>query len=122
MYDAELVREILTQVLTAIERIDRRSDGIISPNDFVSSEHGTDMLDAISMMLIAIGESFKKVDKVTGESLLSGYPDIDWKGVKGIRDIISHHYFDISAEIVFNVCKKHIPSLKSVCEKMIRDL
>jgi uncharacterized protein with HEPN domain len=80
------------------------------------------MLDAISMMLIAVGESFKKIDKITGETLLSKHADIDWKGVKGIRDIISHHYFDINAEIVFNVCNQHIPVLKSVCIKMIKEM
>ena len=43
-----------------------------------------DRLDAICMMLIAIGESLKNLDKVTGGRLLSKYPEIDWKGAKGI--------------------------------------
>ena len=44
-------------------------------------------------MLIAIGESLKNLDKITGGSLLAKYPEVDWKGAKGARDIISHHYF-----------------------------
>jgi uncharacterized protein with HEPN domain len=40
------------------------------------------------MMLIAIGESLKNLDKVTGGTLFSRYPEVDWKGAKGIRDII----------------------------------
>ena len=39
----------------------------------------------------------------------------------GIRDVISHHYFDINAEIVFSVCKTHIPRLKITFEKMLHD-
>ncbi len=39
------------------------------------------------MMLIAIGESLKKLDKITDGELLKKYPDIDWAGAKGMRDI-----------------------------------
>jgi len=63
------------------------------------------------MMLIAIGESLKNPDKITNGKLLVSLPEIDWKGAKGIRDIISHHYFDLNAEMVFSVCRDRLPSL-----------
>jgi uncharacterized protein with HEPN domain len=47
------------------------------------------------MMLIAIGENLKNLDKITGGTILPQYPEMDWKGAKGMRDIISHHYFDL---------------------------
>ncbi len=118
MYDISLVREIVNQMLEGIERIERRFNGIGNPNDFASSNEGIDRLDAICMMLIAIGESCKHLDKITDGTLFVKYPEIDWKGVKGIRDIISHHYFDINSEIVYSVCKKHIPELKKALQKM----
>ena len=30
----------------------------------------------------------------------------------GMRDIITHHYFDIDAETVFTVCEEHVPELQ----------
>ena len=30
------------------------------------------------------------------------------ENVKGIRDILSHHYFDLDAEVIFNICKKDV--------------
>jgi uncharacterized protein with HEPN domain len=39
--------------------------------------------DSICMLLITIGESLKNLDKVTNGELLSEYPEIDWKKVKG---------------------------------------
>ena len=63
------------------------------------------------MMIIAIGESLKQLDKVTQGNFLNRYPDVDWKGAKGSRDIISHHYFDLNAEAVFGICSKDIPKL-----------
>lgn len=74
------------------------------------------------MMLIAIGESLKNLDKVTHASLLPRYPHVDWKGAKGVRDIISHHYFDLDAEAVFGICRDNIPELARTVEKMILDV
>jgi len=122
MFDKTLSKEIVEQILAAIGRIERRSSGIGNASDFVSSDAGLDMLDSIAMMLIAIGESCKNLDKITDGELLARYPDIDWKGVKGMRDVISHHYFDINAEIVLSVCRKQIPPLKTTFETMLQEL
>ena len=48
------------------------------------------MLDSIAMMLIAIGENLKKIDNQTEGEFLKLYPSVDWKGAKGLRDILSH--------------------------------
>lgn len=122
MSDISLEQEIIKQILTAIGRIERRFAGITNANDFVTSDSGIDMLDSIGMMLVAIGESCKNLDKITNGKLLARYPDFDWKGVKGMRDIISHHYFDINAEIVHSVCRKQIPRLRTIFETMLREL
>lgn len=74
------------------------------------------------MKLIAIGESVKNIDKHTGHDLLSKYPEIDWKGVKGVRDIITHHYFDLDAEEIYEICCTHIPPLQATIQRMIADL
>jgi uncharacterized protein with HEPN domain len=60
--------------------------------------------DSICMLLITIGERLKNLDKVTNDELLSEYPEIEWKKVKGLRDIISHQYFDVNSEAIFGVC------------------
>ena len=70
------------------------------------------------MMLIAIGENLKNLDKITGGMLLPEYPEVDWKGAKGMRDIISHHYFDLNAEVVFSICKDRIPGLIKTITKI----
>jgi uncharacterized protein with HEPN domain len=122
MYNQELVLAILSQILEASERIERRFLNIKSPDDFLKSDDGIDRLDAICMMLIAIGESLKYLDKISDGNLLESYPDVDWKGAKGIRDIISHHYFDIDAEIIFSVCKERLPILMRTVQKMKGEL
>lgn len=83
---------------------------------------GVERLESICMLLIAIGESVKRIDKATNKELLSHYPEIDWKGVMGMRDIIAHHYFDIDAVIVFDVMKNNLPAVKMAIDKMLSDI
>ena len=71
------------------------------------------------MQLIAIGEGLKKLDKITNNSLLPKYPEINWKGAKAMRDIISHHYFEIDAEIIFEVCQNKIQPLSNTIKLML---
>jgi uncharacterized protein with HEPN domain len=40
----------------------------------------------------------------------------------GIRDKISHHYFEIDPEVVFRTIEEDIPSMIPVVERMISDL
>jgi len=54
MYDIELVKEILHQLLWSAQTIARRFASVTSPEDFVVSEEGLEKLDAICMQLIAM--------------------------------------------------------------------
>ena len=122
MFDKELAIEILSQISEAIIRIQKRFEPIRSVDDFTNSEYGMEKLDSICMPLIAIGESLKNLDKATSKGFFLIYPEIDWKRVKGLRDIISHHYFDVDADVIYDICKNHIEKLKKTVLRMIKDL
>ena len=53
---------------------------------------------------------------------LPRYPNVEWKGVMAMRDIIVHHYFEVDAEVVFETVRKDLPLLKKVLEEMRRDV
>lgn len=78
--------------------------------------------DSVCMQLIAIGESIKNFDKITGKRVLKHYPEFEWKKAAGMRDVLSHHYFDLNSEIVFDVCKDEIPRRKETATRIIADL
>jgi uncharacterized protein with HEPN domain len=118
MYDELLLREKLEQIMDAVERINRRFADITTPNDFLATDINHDKLDAIAMLLIAVGESFKKIDKETEGLFLKKYPEIDWKGVIGVRNILAHDYFDIDVEVIFKICQRDIPQLIKTLEQM----
>ena len=122
MYDKELALEILSQIYQAAQTILQRFGPIKSANEFTKSPEGMEKLDSICMQLIVIGESLKNFDKVTDRSLLQVYPQVDWKSAKALRDIISHHYFKLDAEAIYEVCKNNIDELARTIDQMIKDL
>ena len=74
------------------------------------------------MRLIAIGEGFKNIDKLTSHQLLEQYNKVEWKGIKGIRDKLSHQYFDIDSEIIFDICDTKLEELLTVTKKIHNDI
>ena len=122
MYDSELALEIVSQIHRAARTIIDRVQPVKKISDFTDSPQGMEKLDSICMLLIAIGESLKNLDKVTNQSLLPLYPQIDWKSAKGMRDVISHHYFQVDAEIIFNVCHDYMAEMVKVLQNIISDL
>jgi uncharacterized protein with HEPN domain len=47
------------------------------------------------------------------------YPDINWKDMAGMRDRLIHGYFGVDYEIVWDVAKNELPSLKPKIEEII---
>ncbi len=122
MSDKQLMLlSILEDIRNSIELILERFETIETSDDFFDDSNGLERLDGISMRLIAIGEGFKNVDKLTDSKLLLLYSQINWNGVKGVRDILSHHYFQIDAETIFDICDNNLDELLSVVETMIKD-
>jgi len=122
MYDKSLITDILSQVIEAVETIKERCAFAKVQEDFTDTKVGQEKLDGICMKLIAVGESLKQIDHMTDKSLLVRYPQIEWKKVKGIRDFISHHYFDLDAEMIFGICEDHIGELLEVLRRIREDL
>src|SRR5713226_9000659 len=111
MYDANLLLERLQSVLTALERIPRRSADISQSSDFLTSEAGLDRMDGICMILIATGEEFKRIDRQTEGKLFARYPQVQWRGAIGLRDVLAHGYFDVDTEQLYTICMERIPPL-----------
>ena len=109
-------------ILSAIEKLENRTKDIQSVDDFLCSSSGMVLLDATCMLLIAIGESLKNLDKTTDGKLLPTYPSIPWKNVKGLRDIIAHHYFDVDASQILWIIKNEISPLKEAISYFINEL
>jgi len=113
-----IVSDNLKIIVESIDLIEERFSKINLADEFVTSPEGVLLLDAISMRLQVIGETVKKIDKIE-PSLFEMYPDVEWRKIMRLRDIISHHYEMVDHEIIFDICKNHLTKLKTTVGKII---
>ncbi|MCI4400034.1 MAG: DUF86 domain-containing protein [Campylobacteraceae bacterium] len=102
----ELFDDKLLDILESIETVLKRTAHISTPQDFLKDDDAIVLFDSVLMRLQVIGEMLKS---------LSAKTNISSKNIKGaiqLREKISHHYIDLDAELIFDICKNHIPSLK----------
>jgi len=69
---------------------------------------------AIIRQLEIIGEAVKNIPA----SFKEKYKKIPWKEIAGFRDVLSHAYFGVSLERVWNIIEKDLPTLKKEIEKI----
>ena len=102
---------LLTPLRQALERIERKAQPLLADPTLLDREDGQDLLDVICMQFLAAGEALKRLEKLEPGLLAASFPDIDWKGAMGFRDVIAHQYFDLDAEQVLLICRHALPGL-----------
>lgn len=120
----QAVLHVLDRIEEAIDTVKTRNRSILSADDYILTPEGKEKLDAACMVIEAIGESFKNLDKLTNFELLPLYPAVEWKEVKGVRDVIAHHYFDIDSSEIYNIINNDLDTLKEAIyffRKIIED-
>ena len=116
------LKVLLFQIRTAILQLKEWNNNVQSSDDYYCSPDGMKNLAASCMLIEAIGESIKQIDKITEGNLLAKRPEIPWKDVIGIRNHIAHGYFDIDGDMVFDVVRNDLDSLLEAIEYFIENL
>jgi len=122
--DKANIQELLNFILESIILIKDRFKPITSSDVFLDNNDGLMRLDAISMRLQSIGEALKNIDKKENEFLLQVADKFYWSKIIKTREILTHHYIDIDAETIYNICdakldelEKNILALKNILSK-----
>lgn len=101
----------LLQIKKTIEQLQDWNKDIQNVDDYYSTPEGMKNLAASCMLIEAIGEGVKQIDKLPQSRLLDERPEIPWQDVIGIRNHIAHGYFDIDGDIVLDVIKNNLDEL-----------
>ena len=115
-------QELLKFILTSIEMIKDRFNGISNSDDFLYSKDGLMKLDSISMRLQSIGEALKNIDKRDREFLLEVADKKYWSNIIKTREIITHHYIDIDSETIFMICDEKLEDLELKVSQLMKKL
>ena len=98
--------DILESILQIEEYVKNASRKIFMENKQIQ--------DATLRRLEIIGEAVKNIP----QEIRKKYPRTPWKEIAGMRDVVTHIYFGVNIERVWNVVKNDLPKLKEEIKKI----
>ena len=104
-------RVYLEDVLEAIGRIEDYCRGL----DRSSFGKEPKTVDAVVRNLEIIGEAVKRVP----EGVKSEHPEVEWRKIAGLRDLLIHDYARVDLEIVWDVLASKLPVLKEQARRIL---
>src|SRR3989344_1350042 len=97
-------RIYLEDVLECIKNI----EDYVKDYSYLEFSKNKMMRDAVIRNLEIIGEAVKNVPV----EVRNKFPEIDWKKIAGLRDILIHAYSGINEQILWDIVENKIPTLK----------
>ena len=108
------ILEYLEHILLETDFILRESKKL----NYKSFAEDEKLTRAFTRSLEIIGEASKNIPS----DIKNDYPDIEWKKMAGMRDVLIHAYFGVDYELVWDVVQQEIPPLKKQIKTIIQDL
>jgi uncharacterized protein with HEPN domain len=96
--------DVLQDILDAIADIEMFTAEV----DFEAFRHNREKVLAVVKAIEILGEAVKKIP----EDIRSLYPQIPWKAIAGMRDVLVHEYWGIDLNVVWATVEEGIPPLK----------
>jgi uncharacterized protein with HEPN domain len=108
------MRLYIEDILGSIAKIEQYTKDI-NENKFLTD---TQIQDSVLRRLEIIGEAVKNIP----DDFRNKYPQIPWKRIAGLRDVLIHEYFGVNLRRAWKVAKEDILTLKQELLKVGKDL
>mgnify|MGYP006157274319 CR=1 FL=1 len=100
----------ILHIIDAIDEIEEYIKGV----DFTEFEGNSMRRLATVKQLEIIGEAVTRVS----EELIGMFPNVEWRKIKGRRNILVHEYFGIDTELIWQIVQEDLPIFKSEIQKV----
>ena len=106
-------RVYLAHILECIQKIERfTAEGR-------ARFFGEDVIqDAVLRNLEVMGEAAKRLD----EAYRAAHPDVPWRALAGLRDVLIHQYEGVDLERVWAIVQNQLPKLKEAIASLLPPL
>jgi uncharacterized protein with HEPN domain len=107
-------RLYLDDIIEAINKIHDYTVGM----DYASFSNDAKTQDAVVRNLEIIGEAAGRLQGQVKDMS----PDIEWRKIVALRNILIHEYFGVSLPIVWDIIQSKLDSLESTCQALLNNL
>lgn len=118
----EEIKDLLHFAQQQADFILKSTADVRSKQDFLLSMSGMVLFNSTCMCLQSIGEAIRQVDNKTKGKLFSKYPEIPWKQIIGMRNILSHEYLSIDPDLIFDIIIQEIEPLKETLGRVLAEI
>jgi uncharacterized protein with HEPN domain len=94
----------LMHILDAIGEIEKYTTNV----DFNEFSTNSMLFSACVRQLEIVGEAVNRLS----DDLIANNPEVEWRKVAGLRNMLIHEYFGIDDNLVWSIIQKNIPDLK----------
>jgi uncharacterized protein with HEPN domain len=106
-------RLYLEDMRVSCEKVLRYTRGLTF-EQFVQDEK---TFDAVVRNLEIIGEAAKQIPV----DMRARYPQVEWRKIAGLRDVIAHEYFGIDEDILWDVVGNRVPALLDDLQRILAE-
>jgi uncharacterized protein with HEPN domain len=100
----------LQHILDALAKVEEYAS--VGHDRFLAESHWH---DAIIRQLEIVGEATKRLSP----DFRARHPELPWRRVAGLRDVLIHQYMGVDLEAVWGIVLDHVPVLRKHVEQIL---
>jgi len=104
------IADYLADIITAVDEIEEFTHGM----NYDNFKNDKKTINAVIRSLEVLGEATKHIPAAVRKK----HPDIPWKNMAGMRDVLIHDYMGVDLITVWKVIKERLPELKPLFKKV----